>query len=106
MRYEAFSDLCVAEIMNRWPATIAVFIDFNMHCIGCPIGAFHTLVDAAVEPAVPVEQLAAEIATAIDGGGVREGRERARRRSATIGADLSPGASGGRLRPNPPPPRR
>ena len=30
MRYEAFSDLCVAEIMNRWPATIAVFIDFNM----------------------------------------------------------------------------
>lgn len=66
MRYEDFSDLHVAEIMSRWPATIGVFIDFKMHCIGCPIGQFHTLADAAEEHVLSLDLLSSEIAAAIE----------------------------------------
>ena len=66
MKSEEFSDLCVAEIMHRWPATIGVFIDLQMHCVGCPIGIFHTLSDAADEHGLPLEHLVAEISAAIE----------------------------------------
>lgn len=42
-------ELSVAEIMERWPATIAVFARYRFMCIGCPIGRFHTIADAARE---------------------------------------------------------
>jgi hybrid cluster-associated redox disulfide protein len=38
--------MMVDEIMRRWPATIRVFIPNRMLCIGCPIGVFHTVLDA------------------------------------------------------------
>jgi len=74
MRDEDFSGLNVADIMSRWPATIGVFIDFRMHCIGCPIGHFHTLADAAEEHRIPLDRLAVEIAAAIASNG--DGSER------------------------------
>ena len=33
----------VDDVMRRWPSTIRVFIDFGMHCVGCPIATFHTV---------------------------------------------------------------
>lgn len=42
-------DLSVKEIMDRWPRTASAFIAHRMHCVGCPIGPFHTLADAAAE---------------------------------------------------------
>ncbi|WP_127520576.1 DUF1858 domain-containing protein [Mesorhizobium sp. Z1-4] len=39
-------DITVDEMMRRWPATIRVFIRYNMLCVGCPIGDFHTLPEA------------------------------------------------------------
>lgn len=85
MRHESFSDLRVSEIMTRWPQTIRVFIDLKMHCVGCPIGVFHTLVDAAEEHALDLDRLVAEIAAAIDGE-TTAGPERDRRRSTLAGA--------------------
>lgn len=49
MASNTLDDLCVAEIMRRWPSTIRVFIDAGMKCVGCPIAPFHTLADAASE---------------------------------------------------------
>ena len=82
MKYRDVSDLCVSEIMRRWPATIGVFIDLRMHCIGCPIGAFHTLADAADEHAISLDRLTVRIAEAIGDGKPREAPARDRRRSA------------------------
>jgi len=45
-------NLSVDEIMRRWPATIRVFLEFRMGCVGCPIGGFHTLTDACEEHGV------------------------------------------------------
>ena len=43
-----FDDL-VNDVMNDWPATIRVFLDFKMGCVGCPIACFHTVDDACGE---------------------------------------------------------
>ena len=46
--------------MRRWPATIRVFLDFRMGCVGCPIAGFHTVEDACREHgAVPGDFLSA-----------------------------------------------
>ena len=46
-----FDDI-VGEVMNARPATIRVFLDFRMGCVGCPIACFHTVDDACREHGV------------------------------------------------------
>ena len=43
------TDLTVSEIMNRWPKTVAVFLEHGMMCVGCRVGPFHTITDACEE---------------------------------------------------------
>ena len=42
-------DMMVDEVMTRWPATIRVFLDHRMKCVGCPIASFHSVHDAIGE---------------------------------------------------------
>lgn len=42
----------VDDIMRQWPATIRVFLNHNMRCVGCPIACFHTVDDACREHGV------------------------------------------------------
>jgi hybrid cluster-associated redox disulfide protein len=42
-------DDSVHDVMTGWPATIRVFLDFKMGCVGCPIACFHTVEDACNE---------------------------------------------------------
>ena len=41
--------------------TIRVFIDRRMHCVGCPIAPFHTVVEAAAEHGQDLTDLAADL---------------------------------------------
>jgi hybrid cluster-associated redox disulfide protein len=43
------SHLLVEDVMTRWPATIRVFLDFKLGCVGCPISSFHSVDDACHE---------------------------------------------------------
>jgi hybrid cluster-associated redox disulfide protein len=95
-------DMTVSEILRRWPATFAVFLDLRMHCIGCPIGIFHTPADAAKEYALPLDLLLAELEKAIAGRRVKGGPAGALRRSGKAGAARGSAASDGL----PPPVRR
>jgi hybrid cluster-associated redox disulfide protein len=54
-------DMSLSEIMARWPPTIRVFIDRRMHCVGCPIAPFHTVVEAAAEHGQDLTDLAADL---------------------------------------------
>lgn len=45
-------DDLVDDVMSRSPATIRVFIEFRMRCVGCPIACFHTVDDACREHGV------------------------------------------------------
>ena len=59
-----FDDI-VGEVMDARPATIHVFLDFRMGCVGCPIAAFHSVDDACKEHGVDRDKfLAALRATA------------------------------------------
>jgi hybrid cluster-associated redox disulfide protein len=42
----------VDDVMNRWPQTIRVFLQFKMRCVGCPIACFHSVDDACREHGV------------------------------------------------------
>lgn len=65
-------DMTLSEIMARWPPTIRVFIDRRMHCVGCPIAPFHTVLDAAAEHGLDFADLTRELeARAAQGEGRR-----------------------------------
>jgi hybrid cluster-associated redox disulfide protein len=51
----------VDDVMRRWPATIRVFLDYRMHCVGCPIACFHTVDDACREHDVDRASFLAEL---------------------------------------------
>lgn len=58
-------DMSVDEIMRRWPKTIRVMIRHRMLCIGCPIGIFHTVADAAAAHAIDGASFSAELLAAM-----------------------------------------
>jgi hybrid cluster-associated redox disulfide protein len=60
-----FDDI-VGEVMTARPATIRVFLDFRMGCVGCPISAFHTVDDACKEHGVDREKFLAALRAAAD----------------------------------------
>ena len=51
----------VDDVMNGHPATIAVFLRHRMACVGCLMGPFHTVADAAAEYEIAPEELVAEL---------------------------------------------
>ena len=57
--------MTVDEIMRRWPATIRVMIRNKMLCIGCPIGVFHTVLDACAAHRVDLESFSKELLEAM-----------------------------------------
>jgi hybrid cluster-associated redox disulfide protein len=42
-------DMAVEQVMTHWPASIRVFLDFRMSCVGCPISSFHSISEASRE---------------------------------------------------------
>ena len=55
VRIEGFT--MVDDVMRRWPATIRVFLDFKMNCVGCPIASFHSVEEACHEHGIEVTVL-------------------------------------------------
>lgn len=53
--------MSLSEIMSRWPATIRLFLELRLLCVGCPIAPFHSVVDAAEEHGLDVAVLIAAI---------------------------------------------
>lgn len=65
MQKTDLADVSVGDIMSRWPETIGVFLDFRLHCVGCPISGFHTFADAALEHGISEPALQAAIEQAV-----------------------------------------
>jgi hybrid cluster-associated redox disulfide protein len=66
---------CVVEdVMREWPATIRVFLDFRLGCVGCPIATFHTLEDTCREHGIEEAPFLAALRGAVAGtAGLRAG---------------------------------
>ncbi len=60
-----FDDI-VGEVMDARPATIRVFLDFRMGCVGCPIATFHSVGDACKEHGVDRDEFLAALRACAD----------------------------------------
>lgn len=58
-----FDDI-VGEVMTTRPATIRLFLDYRMGCVGCPISGFHTVDDACKEHGVDRDEFLAALRAA------------------------------------------
>lgn len=82
MRTTRIDNLSLHTIMTRWPLTIRVFIDWRLHCVGCPIAGLHGIVDSALEHGYRPDELEAALRTAIETGVSPEAPACGRRQSA------------------------
>ncbi|BBF91580.1 DUF1858 domain-containing protein [Blastochloris tepida] len=55
----------VADVMGRAPATIRVFLDHRMHCVGCPIARFHSVEEACREHGLALPPVLAALDAAV-----------------------------------------
>jgi len=51
----------VSEVMRRWPQTITLFLQYGTACPGCPVGAFHTIEEAALEYRIPLRAFLSDL---------------------------------------------
>ncbi|MBM6582819.1 MULTISPECIES: DUF1858 domain-containing protein [Microvirga] len=51
----------VDDVMRQCPATIRVFLNHKMRCVGCPIACFHTVDDACREHGVDRAKFLADL---------------------------------------------
>jgi len=50
-------DLSMDEILDRWPGTIPLFLEYRMACVGCSMSAFDTLEEALSVYNLPQEDI-------------------------------------------------
>lgn len=55
------STTSVDDVMRKWPATIRVFLDGKLRCVGCPIACFHTVGEACHEHGVSTDAFLARL---------------------------------------------
>lgn len=60
-----YRDRSVDDVMRLWPATIRVFLDHRMKCVGCPVGRLHTIGEGCAEHQVALAPFLAELDAAI-----------------------------------------
>jgi hybrid cluster-associated redox disulfide protein len=90
MNTTKLDELTVSEIMRHWPATMRLFIDRRLLCVGCPIAPFHTLTDVAREHGITYESLIEGVLAIANAGGAITVPVSGRRRSAQARADRRP----------------
>ena len=87
MNATQLDELTVSEIMRRWPATMRLFIDRRLLCVGCPIAPFHTLTDVAREHGITHESLIEGVLAIANAGEATAVPVSSRRRSTQAHAD-------------------
>ena len=66
--------MVVAEVMERWPASVGVFNRRRMACPGCVMAPFMTVAEAATSYGLSPAELAADLVDAMEGRAADTGR--------------------------------
>jgi hybrid cluster-associated redox disulfide protein len=61
MSMDVHPQLTVAEVLERWPATAAVFGRRCMACLGCAMAPFDTIGEAAAVYGIELNRFLAEL---------------------------------------------
>ena len=83
-------ELTVSEIMSRWPATMRLFIDRHLLCVGCPISPFHRLTDVSTEHGVDHDELVRTILELVGTEPATAAQASSHRQSAPAREDRTP----------------
>ncbi|WP_372529984.1 DUF1858 domain-containing protein [Nioella sp.] len=76
----------LGELINRWPATVPVFLGHKMLCVGCLVNPFHTIADACAEYGLEPHDFVSELNAAIaDSGEVNSQRTEKYNKSTNSG---------------------
>lgn len=59
------ADLIIADVLDRWPETIPVFLKYKLDCVGCDMALFDTLADAIRIYQLPRQQFLDDLQQAI-----------------------------------------
>jgi hybrid cluster-associated redox disulfide protein len=59
-------NLRVADLLNRWPQTIPIFIRHRLYCVGCWMSPFDTLSEVVSNYHLPEQPFFAELRQAIE----------------------------------------
>jgi hybrid cluster-associated redox disulfide protein len=59
------ADMLVKTLVEQYPETIRVFIQYRLHCVGCQISGFHTITDTAREHSTEIEPLLHDLNLAV-----------------------------------------
>ncbi|MFN8471468.1 MAG: DUF1858 domain-containing protein [Anaerolineae bacterium] len=60
------AELTVEDVLNRWPATVPVFMQHRMACVGCDLASFETLAEAVAIYGLDLKAFLAELELAIN----------------------------------------
>ena len=47
MKAKITKEMTIGEVIKKYPKTVFVFIDYGLHCVGCPIALRETIEEAA-----------------------------------------------------------
>jgi len=50
-------DMSIAEVIRKYPETIEVFFNYDLHCVGCAASEFDTIESGAMVHGINVEYL-------------------------------------------------
>ena len=59
------ADLTIADVLERWPQTVPVFLRYRLACVGCPIAPFEQIADIASNYGLALDRLLAALQHAI-----------------------------------------
>ena len=54
---KATKDMTIAEVLNLDEGTAPIFMQYGMHCLGCPVSSGETLEQASAVHGINVDEL-------------------------------------------------
>lgn len=54
----------IDQVLNEYPAAAQVFLNWGMHCVGCPIARFESIADACRIYQRPLDRFLTELQVA------------------------------------------
>jgi len=66
MKQKITKEMAIAEVAKKYPKTVFVFMDYGLHCIGCPAAPLETIEEAAQVHHLASEKLLADLNKAVE----------------------------------------
>jgi len=58
-------EMTIGEVIRKYPKSVFVFIDYGLHCVGCPIAQGETIEQAAKVHRIDLEKFLEDLNKAI-----------------------------------------